>query len=202
MRGFFYSGVRRRNLLAISKKRKEELVALYADLIERSDAIFVTKYTGMSVKLMEELRHKVTESKGSFHVTKNTLLAHALEQADLPVPAELLHGQVAATFSLGEAPALAKVLKEHAKKDEFFEISGAVFGSQILDEKGVDTLSTMPTLNELRATMAGLLSGKTITGKLVRLLATPAQDTVSILNNSVKQVLNVLNAHATSESAE
>ncbi|MFK7802479.1 MAG: 50S ribosomal protein L10 [Anaerolineae bacterium] len=188
--------------MAISKKRKEELVALYADLIERSDAIFVTKYTGMSVKQMEELRQQVRESKGSLHVTKNTLLTHALEQADLPVPAELLNGQVAATFSLGEAPALAKMLKDYAKKDDFFEIRGAVFGTQILDEKGVDTLSTMPTLDEVRGQMAGLLSGKSITGKLVRLLATPAQDTVNILNNSVKQVVNVLNAHATSESAE
>lgn len=188
--------------MAISKTRKEELVALYADLIERSDAIFVTKYTGMSVKRMEELRQQVRESKGSLHVTKNTLLAHALEQAGLPVPQELLNGQVAATFSLGEAPALAKMLKDYAKKDEFFEIRGAVFGSQILDEKGVDTLSTMPTLDEVRGTLAGLLSGKSITSKFVRLLATPAQDTVSILNNSVKQILNVLNAHATSESAE
>ena len=188
--------------MAISKARKEELVALYTDLIERSDAVFVTKYAGMSVKQMEELRQKVRESNGSLHVAKNTLLSHALKQADLPAPTELFQGQVAATFSLGEAPSLAKMLKDYAKKDDNLEIQGAVFGSQVLDEKGVDTLSTMPTLDEVRAQMVGMLSGKSITGKLVRLLATPAQDTVSILNNSVSQVLNVLNAHATSEGGE
>lgn len=188
--------------MAISKARKEELVALYADLIERSDAIFVSKYAGMTVKQMEELRGKVREANGSMHVTKNTLLTHALKEADMPVPEELLSGQITATFSLGEAPGLAKMLKDYAKDEDLFEINGAIFGTQILDEKGVESLSKMPSMDEVRGTLAGMLSGKSITGKLVRLFATPAQNTVSILNNSVNQVVNVLNAHATSEGGE
>lgn len=188
--------------MAISKARKEELVALYADLIERSDAIFVAKYAGMTVKQMEELRQKVREANGAIHVTKNTLLTHALQEADMPVPVELLSGQVAATFSLGEAPGMAKMLKKYAKDEELFELNGAIFGTQILDEKGITSLSEMPSLPEVRSKLAGLLSGKSITGKMVRLFATPAQDTVSILNNSVNQVVNVLNARATSEGGE
>ena len=185
--------------MAISKARKEELVALYADLIERSDAIFVSKYTGMTVKQMEDLRGKVRDANGAIHVTKNTLLKHALKEAELPVPEDLLSGQITATFSLGDAPSLAKTLRGVAKDEELFELEGAIFGTQILDEKGIESLSKMPSMDEVRGTLAGLLSGKSITGKMVRLFATPAQDTVSILNNSVNQVVNVLNARATSE---
>jgi large subunit ribosomal protein L10 len=104
------------SFLAISRKRKEELVAQYTDLIEQSEAIILTEYKGMSVKSMEGLRTKVREVNGSFYVTKNTLLQYALEQIDTPVPQELLLGQVATGFAAqGEVAALAKALVDYAK---------------------------------------------------------------------------------------
>lgn len=181
--------------MAISKARKEELVGLYVDLIERSDAIFVSEYKGMTVKQLEELRQKVRENDGALHVTKNTLLKIALEQTGSPVPSDLLNGQVAALFSLGQAPSIAKELLDFADKDEIFELKGAVFGPQVLDADGIETLSKMPTLEEVQSKLAGLISGKAISGKFVTLIATPQQRTVNIMNNSVSQLVNVLNAY-------
>ncbi|MEM7799704.1 MAG: 50S ribosomal protein L10 [Chloroflexota bacterium] len=188
--------------MAISKTRKEELVQTYVDLIERSDAIFVTKYTGMTVKQIEGLRQMVREKDGSLHVTKNTLLRIALEQTGMPIPHDLLNGQVAALFSLGQAPSLAKSLLDYAKKDDIFELKGAVFGPSILDSDGIETLSKMPTLDEVRAKLLGLVSGKPLTGKFVRLISTPQQDVVNIMNNSVGQVINVINAYAQKSEGE
>ena len=118
-----------------------------------------------------------------------------MEQTGSPVPSDLLSGQVAALFSLGQAPSIAKELIDFADKDDIFELKGAVFGPQILDADGIETLSKMPTLEEVRAKLAGLLSGKAISGKFVTLIATPQQRTVNIMNNSVSQLVNVLNAY-------
>ena len=188
--------------MAISKARKEELVGIYVDLIERSDAIFVSEYKGMTVKQLEELRHQVREKDGALHVTKNTLLRIALEQTGRPIPSDLLSGQVAALFSLGQAPSMAKALLDYEDKEEIFELKGAVFGPQILDSKGIETLSKMPTMDEVRAKLAGLLSGKAISGKFVTLMATPQQRTVNIMNNSVSQLVNVLNAYTQKQEQE
>ena len=67
--------------MAISKSRKEELIAQYSDLIEKSEAIFLAEYAGMSVKAMDSLRDELYKADGAFHVTKNTLLKKALEDA-------------------------------------------------------------------------------------------------------------------------
>ena len=72
--------------MAISKQKKEELVAQYKDLIEQSDALILTEYKGMAVKDMQDLRSKVREADGALYVTKNTLLKLALEETGATVP--------------------------------------------------------------------------------------------------------------------
>jgi len=185
--------------VAISRARKEELVALYADLIDRSDAIFVSKYTGMTVKQLEALRGVVREANGSLHVTKNTLLALALEQKGQPVPDDILKGQVAATFSLGDAPSMAKALLKHEKAEELFEINGAVFGGQVLGHDQVDALSSMPSMDEVRGKLLSLVSGDIFKTKMVRLTSGPSRNIATVLSNSVRQVINVVDAYSKKE---
>ena len=187
--------------MAISRARKEELVALYADLIDRSDAIFMSKYTGMTVKDLEELRGVVREANGAVHVTKNTLLALALEQKGQPVPEELLKGQVAATFSLGDAPSMAKALLKQEKALELFEISGAVFGGQVIGHDDVDSLSNMPSMDEMRSQLLSLVSGNIFRNKMVRLTSGPQRNIATVLSAGVRQVLNVVDAYAKKEEA-
>ncbi len=169
--------------MAIKKERKDELVSEYTDLVQRSDAIFITQYAGLTVKEMEALRDKMRDSKGQFNVTKNTLLRIALQANDRVVPEELLSGQVATSFALGEAPALAKVLVEQAKTNEKLTIRGGLLGNKILTPADIEALATLPSLDQLRAQILGLISA-------------PAQNIVSVVAGGVRQVVNVLDAYS------
>ena len=169
--------------MAIDKKRKDELVNEYRDLLQRSSAIFLTRYGGMTVKEMEALRLKIGDANGQINVTKNTLLGIALEQTDHMPPSELLNGQVATSFALGEAPALAKVLVDQAKANDKLQIVGGMLGNRVLTPKEVESLATLPSLDQLRAQILGLINA-------------PAQGIVSAVTNGVRQVVNVLDAYA------
>ncbi len=169
--------------MAIDKNRKEELVSEYRDLLQRSSAIFLTSYGGMTVKELEALRLKIGDANGQINVTKNTLLGIAMEQTDLVPPRELLNGQLATSFALGEAPALAKVLVDQAKANDKLKIVGGMLGNRRLSPAEVESLATLPSLDQLRAQILGLINA-------------PAQGIVSAVTNGVRQVVNVLDAYA------
>ncbi|MCB9422697.1 MAG: 50S ribosomal protein L10 [Ardenticatenaceae bacterium] len=174
--------------MAISKARKDELVAQYGELIGQSKAIFMADYTGMSVKSMEALRHKVREADGAFHVTKKTLLKYALEQADRPVPEELMDGQLAAGFAMDQVPTLAKALVDFAKSEEKLTLRGGIYGNNVLSYDQVKALAELPSLPELRSQLLGLIN-------------TPAQNIVSVVAGGIRQVINVIDAYAKSEES-
>jgi len=175
--------------LAISKKRKEDLVTQYKELIEQSEAVFLTEYRGMTVKNMQALRRKLHEADGSYYVTKNTLFSLALEESDLPAPADMLVGQVASSFAMGEAPTLAKALVNFAKSEENLTIKGGIMDNRVLTQEEVEALAKLPSLDQLRAQIIGLIDG-------------PARGIVSALNGGVRQVVNVVDAYAKSDEAE
>jgi large subunit ribosomal protein L10 len=175
--------------LAISKARKEELVTQYMDLISRSEAIFIAEYGGMSVKSLEALREKVREVDGAVHVTKNTLLSHALQESDRPVPAELLLGPVATGFATGDVVALAKTLVDYARTEDKLTLKGAILGKDRLSPEQVEALAKLPPLEQIRAQLLGMISA-------------PAQNIASALANGVRQVVNVIDAYAKSEDGD
>lgn len=172
--------------MAISKQRKDELVAQYIDLINNSKAIFVTDYTGMTVKSMEKMRREIRDANGAFHVIKNTLLKHALEETNKPVPEELFLGQVATGFAIAEVPSLAKKLVDLAKDEEHLTLKGAIFGEDILSVEDVEALAKLPSLPEVRSQIIGLIN-------------TPAQNLAGVVASAVRQVVNVIDAYAKSE---
>jgi large subunit ribosomal protein L10 len=174
--------------LAITKKKKDELVEQYRELIQQSSAVFLTQYGGMSVKEMEQLRVKLSEANGRINVTKNTLLQIALEESEFATPADLLVGPVATSFALGEAPALAKVLVDQAKANEKLTIIAGLLGTQVLTKDEIESLANLPSLDELRAQILGLINA-------------PAQGILSVVANSVRQVVNVVDAYAKKEEA-
>jgi large subunit ribosomal protein L10 len=178
---FFYRGGDRK--LAISKQRKEDLVAQYAELLDSSKAVFLTEYTGLDVKQMQQLRGEVRKAEGIFRVTKNTLLLHALEEAGKPAPADLLVGQLASGFALNEAPTLAKALTDFAKEVEEFTVKFGILEDELLTAEQVKALASLPSLDELRAQIIGLIGA-------------PAQNITSTVANGVRQVINVVDAYA------
>lgn len=174
--------------LAITRIRKEELVAQYVDLLGKSEAVFLAEYAGMSVKTMEALRKEARKSNGAVFVAKNTLLRIALEQAGRPVPTNLLNQQVMATFSLGDAPVLAKTLTDFAKKEDKLQVKGGVFGQDLLTPDQVKALADMPSLDQLRGQLLGLISA-------------PARNIASVVAGGVRQVVNVIDAYAKKDEA-
>jgi large subunit ribosomal protein L10 len=169
--------------LAITRERKEELVEEYVDLLGRSQAIFIAEYKGLTVKRVGALRAEIRKADGSLHVTKNTLLSLALERSGMPVPQELLAGQVATTFALSEAATLAKALLEFARTEELFRIRGGILGPAVLTAEQVETLARLPGRDELRAQLLGMLRA-------------PAQSVAAAVASGVRQVVNVLDAYA------
>jgi ribosomal protein L10 len=95
---------RRVKRLAITRSRKEELIALYGEILQHSDGFITTEYKGLSVALADQLRAKLREVNGAYVITKNTLFGIALKNEDWVVPQDLLVGPVATAFSDGNKP--------------------------------------------------------------------------------------------------
>jgi large subunit ribosomal protein L10 len=143
--------------LAISREKKEQLVADYVDKLSRSKAIFLTDYRGLTVLELEALRAKVRDAGGGYRIVKNNLAIRALQNADFPVPEEMLSGPTAIGFAYEEAPALAKALNDFAKDTEILEIKGGVMEGIVLDSQNVKALASMPPREVVLAQLLGLI---------------------------------------------
>ena len=174
--------------MAITKKRRAELVQEYSDLLKKSEAMIITSYFGVNVKGIETLRGKVREASGEFHVVKNTLTALALKQAGLPVPEAMLSGSSAVGFAFTDVPGVAKAITDFAKDSEFVKVKGAVMGSKVLDTRQVEALASLPPLPVMRAQLLGLIN-------------TPATRLTGTIASGVRQVINVVKAYADKEAA-
>jgi large subunit ribosomal protein L10 len=143
--------------LAISREKKERLVADYVDQLSRSNAIFLTDYRGLSVSDMEALRAKIREVGGSYSIVKNTLAARALEEANLQVPEDMLKGPTAIGFAYEEAPAVAKVLADFAKSTDILQVKGGLMEGDVLSANQVSSLASMPPREVILAQLLGLI---------------------------------------------
>ncbi len=172
--------------MAISKARKDELLEQYTALIDKSSAVFFAEYSGMSVKAMDDLRGKVYEADGAFHVTKNTLISLALQNAEREVPADLLQGQLATGFALNEVPAIAKALVDYAEKSENLSLKGGFLGDRFVTSAEVEALAKLPSIDQVRAQILGLINA-------------PARNVASVVASGVRQLVNVVDAYSKSE---
>lgn len=171
--------------LAISRARKVELISQYKGMLDASNGFIIVKYGGLSVPEVDGLRNAVREAEGKYMVTKNTLFTKTLQDNGWAVPDDLLNGPVAVAFGMENFPGVAKAVLEYTDQKEFaekFGIRGGVMGEEILNAQGVETISKLPTLDELRAQLAGLM-------------VSPAQGLVNVVYAATGQVVNVLQAY-------
>ncbi|QPC82314.1 50S ribosomal protein L10 [Phototrophicus methaneseepsis] len=172
--------------MAISRSRKEDLVAQYVDLLEASNGISIVRTQGMSVPRVQTLRKVILDAGGQYVVAKNTLITKAMEQKGWIVPEELLAGPTGIVFGKDNFPGVVKAILGHIKDvdlpEEQFSLSGGVLGgSDIFGADRVEAISNMPTLPELQAQILGLL-------------VQPAQNLVSVLHAANGGIVNVLQA--------
>lgn len=172
--------------MAISREKKEEMVAEYVDNLSRSRAMILADYRGLTVANITQLRQNLREVEGGFHVVKNTLFKRALEESGLPVPAEHLAGPLAVGFCFGDTPPVAKALVDFAKGLDVLQIKGAILGTSILDADAVKGLADLPPREVLRAQLLAAIEG-------------PMSNLVSVLNAPMREIAQVLRARSEQE---
>lgn len=169
--------------MAISRKKKEELVQDYIKGFSDSEAIIITNYRGLRVADLERLRRKIREADGRFAVVKNTLAQRALEEAGIPVHEELLSGPVGIGFCYHNVTGVAKAITDFSKDNELLVIKGGFLGPKAITDTAVRDLASLPSLDVLRAQLLGVINA-------------PASRLAGVVAGGVRQLVNVFNAYA------
>lgn len=166
----------------MDRSQKSELVGELNQLFSGIGCVVVTKYVGLSVAEMTDLRARLREAGAGYRVTKNRLTKIALEGTPCAPLSEYFTGPTAIGYS-DDPVAAPKVLVDFAKENEKLQIIGGIMGQTLLDTGGVKALATLPSLDELRA-------------KLIGMLNTPAIRIARVLNAPGEQVARVIQAYA------
>lgn len=168
-----------------NRQAKADLVShVKSDLLGTAEIVIVTKNKGLNAKDAFELRNKIRAAGASYKVAKNTLVKRALEGSPFAGISTYLLGPTALTTS-SDPVAAAKVIADFAKANDKLEIVGAGFGAQILDANGVKNLAKLPSLNELRATLIGLLQAPAT--KIAGVVQAPAGQLARVVSAKSKQ---------------
>jgi large subunit ribosomal protein L10 len=165
--------------LAISKQRKEEVQAQYSDWLKRSEAVILVEYSGANMKSLDGIRAKVRESGGEFHVVKNTLVRRVFAENGMELPQDYLVKSTAISFAFTDPASTAKALTDATKGNEFVKVKGGFMSGKALNAAQVKSLSDMPPLPVMRATLLGVLQAPA--GKLVRTIAEPARGLAAVV---------------------
>jgi large subunit ribosomal protein L10 len=154
----------------MDRARKAELVGSLNGLIGEAGSVVVAHYTGMTVAQMGDLRRRMRAAGASFKVSKNRLAVRALQGTAAEGIAHLFKGPTGIAVSR-DPIAASKVAVAYAKENSKLVILGGVVGATALDANGVKALAELPSLDELRGKIVGLLQAPAT--KLAGLLAAP-----------------------------
>jgi large subunit ribosomal protein L10 len=161
----------------------EELKGVFAG----AGAVIVTHYMGLTVAEMSELRTRLRKDGAKLKVVKNRLAQKAMDGASGEAGENLFKGPVAIAYAK-DPVAAAKVTIQYAKDNEKFTIVGAVLGKTVLNADGVKSLSTLPSLDQMRGTLIGLIQA-------------PATKVAGVLAAPAGNLARVFNAYATKDDA-
>lgn len=165
--------------MAISKERKNEVVALLKEWVARSEAMYITQFTGLNMKQIDELRHRVRQCGGEFHVVKNTLARIAFKEADFAMQESFFSGSTAIAFAFQDPPSLAKTLYEFNRANPALVVKGGYLKNQPLSAENVQALSELPPLPVMRGQLLGTLLAPA--SQLARILAEPGRQIAAVL---------------------
>ncbi len=171
--------------MAISKERKEAVLNQYQDWLKKSQAVILVEYTGSNMKVMDNLRAKIRETGGEFHVVKNTLARRAFANSGMELPADAFTKSTAISFAFSDPASTAKALNDAMKGVEFVKVKAGFMAGQKLSAAQVKSLADMPPLPVMRARLIGMLQAPA--GKLVRTLAEPARGLAAVIKARSEQ---------------
>ncbi len=169
----------------MERAEKREFVTEMKQALDGAGSIVVAHYTGLTVANMTELRADMRAAGGTVKVAKNRLVKLALEGTDAEGMSDLFQGQTLIAYA--EDPVAApKAASEYAKKNDKLVILGGTMGATNLDADGVKSLASMPSLDELRAKIVGMVN-------------TPAQRIAVLTSAPAGAVARVIGAYARKE---
>jgi len=171
----------------MDRTQKAEVVSTLNATFGEVGVVVITRNLGLTVAQSTDLRQKMRDAGAAYKVTKNRLTKIALKDTDYEQISDMLTGPVALATS-ADPVAAAKVAVDFAKTNDKLEIVGGAMGSTLLDANGVKALASMPSLDELRA-------------KIVGLVQAPATKLATITQEPAAQLARVFNAYASKEAA-
>jgi large subunit ribosomal protein L10 len=171
----------------MDRAQKAESIETLKGVFAEAGSVVVTHNLGLTVAEMEDLRGRLRSAGGAFKVVKNRLALKALEADEASAYRGLFKGPVGIAYANDPATA-AKVSTEFAKGNDKFVIVGGFMGETVVDAKGVESLSKLPSLDEIRASLIGLINA-------------PATKIAGVLQAPAGQLARVFNAYATKDAA-
>ena len=155
----------------LNKEQKKQYITDMTAQFEKTEAVIVTHYQGLTMSQLDDLRAKMREHGIKFKITNNRITKLALEKTKYKDLSNLFTGPTAIALS-EDAITTAKILTKFSKENENLKILGGIMGSDILDVAGVQNVATLPSLDEARAKIVGILSSPA--QKIASILLAPA----------------------------
>jgi large subunit ribosomal protein L10 len=171
----------------MDRSQKADAVASLNATFKEVGVVVITRNLGLSVAQSTNLRAKMREAGGSYKVAKNRLAKLAIKDTAYAGLDELLVGPTALATSV-DPVAAAKAAVDFAKTNDRLEIVGGSMGGQLLDANGIKALASLPSLDELRAKLAGLLNA-------------PATKVAQLANAPAAKLARVFGAYAAKDAA-
>jgi len=171
----------------VDRAAKAESIAELKEVFKASGVVVVAHYAGLTVAQMSTLRRQARQAGASVKVAKNRLAKIALEGTDVASVAALLKGPTVIAYS-GDPVAAPKVVADFAKANEKFVILGGAMGKTALNPDGVKALASLPSLDELRA-------------KIVGLVQAPATKIAQVVSAPAAKLARVVQAYASKDAA-
>ena len=171
----------------MDRAQKSEQVAELKQTFNETSVVVITRNLGLSVAQSTDLRNRMRDAGARYKVAKNTLALIALEGTPYAPISEMLTGPTALATST-DPVAAAKVAVDFAKTNDRFEIVGGAMGDTLLDVNGVKALAELPSLDELRARIVGLVQA-------------PATKIAQLMNAPAAKLARVFGAYAAKEDA-
>jgi large subunit ribosomal protein L10 len=160
-----------RKELAVDRAAKQEAITDLSGVFKTSNVVVVAHYSGLTVAQMQTLRKQMKLAGAKVKVAKNRLAKIALKDTDAAAIAPLLKGPTVLAYS-GDPVSAPKVAVDFAKANEKFVILGGSMGKTALDLNGVKALASLPSLDELRAKIVGLIHAPAT--KIAQVIVAPA----------------------------
>ncbi len=171
----------------MDRARKRETVAELKQTFSETSVVVVTRNLGLTVAQSSALRNRMRDAGATFKVSKNTLALIAVEGTTYAPIRDMLTGPTALATS-DDPVAAAKVAVDFAKTTDRFEVVGGAMGETLLDAAGIKALAELPSLDQLRATIVGLIQA-------------PATKIARTINEPGAMLARVIGAYAAKEAA-